>query len=65
MKAARLLTSDGEGDGWNTLQGAADELEKVLEGLAEAAAPFHAYGHYLAAKRADCERALGISASTA
>lgn len=63
-KARRLLATEG-GDGWNTLQRVTDELEKVLEGLHEdAVAPFHAYGAFLASKRAECEQVLGGVGST-
>lgn len=58
-KARRLLAAGDECDGWNTLAKTADELEHVLGGLEpNAAAPFHAYGAYLAAKQAECKRLL-------
>jgi hypothetical protein len=65
-KARRLLAAEGEGDGWNTLKSVEGDLAKVLEGLDEdAAAPFHAYGAYLKAKRAECERVLELAARAA
>jgi exodeoxyribonuclease-1 len=60
-KARRLLAAEDDCDGWNTLAKAAEELVKVLKGLApNVVAPFHAYGAYLAAKRAECEMAVAI-----